>query len=185
MPTVVSIDFATNGVRDTALMLTHTVQELKAVAVKAKPGMSPQMERSGFNEHLAQGLGAFITEEDLSKHNYPDLISVLQGVRGLHVERGAVSRDQSGIAQPIVFMKGVVTLQGFKNAQNCLPNFFVDGAQFPIRDATQYTDFANLSVIVHPSTIRGVEIYSNPGTIPAQYDLMSSTGCGSIVIWTR
>jgi hypothetical protein len=185
MPIRISIDFATSAILDTALVMTRVVQDLMTVAIQAKMRMTPQMERSGFNEHLAQGLGAFITEADLSKHNYGDLISVLQGVRGVHVERGAVSRDQSGIAQPILFMKGVVTVQGAQNAQNCLPNFFVDGAQFPMRDATQYADFASLSAMVPPSAIRGVEIYSNPGTIPAQYDLMSSTGCGSIVIWTR
>jgi hypothetical protein len=64
----------------------------------------------------------------------------------------------------------------------CRPNFFLDGAPFPVRRKEDYRD---LSAIVPPASIKGIEVYSNPGTIPAQYDLTSSTGCGSIVIWTR
>jgi hypothetical protein len=80
------------------------------------------------------------------------------------------------------YLKGVVSVQGAQPAQNCIPNFFVDGSQYPVRG---YTDFSDLSGIAFPAVIRGIEVYTNPGTIPAQYDLMSSTGCGSIVIWTR
>jgi hypothetical protein len=45
--------------------------------------------------------------------------------------------------------------------------------------------FSDLAAVARPEFIKGIEIYANPGTIPAQYDLTSSTGCGSIVIWTR
>jgi hypothetical protein len=179
LPTTISIDFATSAVRDTVLLMRRQAQNLKSVAVQAKAQPSSLMERSGFNERRAQGLGAFITEEDLSRHNYSDLISVLQGVRGVHVERGAVSRSESGIAQPMPYLKGVADTE---TAQNCIPNFFVDGSPWKV---TRYTDFSDLSGIVLPAVIRGIEVYANPGTIPAQYDMMSSTGCGSIVIWTR
>ena len=186
LPTTVSIDFATNAVRDTVLLMRRLAQNLKSVAVQAKAQPSSLMERSGFNERRAQGLGAFITEEDLSRHSYSDLISVLQGVRGVHVERGAVSGSESGIAQPMPYLKGVVDVVGTatagNSAQNCIPNFFVDGSPWKV---TRYTDFSDLSGIVLPEVIRGIEVYANPGTIPAQYDMMSSTGCGSIVIWTR
>jgi carboxypeptidase family protein/TonB-dependent receptor-like protein len=182
LPTRISIEFATGIVRDTTITLTRTAQQLKAVAVDATAEMAPLMVRSGFNERRAQAMAAFITEQDLAKHAYTDLVSVLQGVRGVHVERGAVSRSQSGIAQPMAYMKGVVSLLGDQPGQNCIPNYFVDGVQYQVKN---YRDFSDLSLIAQPETIHGVEIYSNPGTIPAQYDLMSSTGCGSIVIWTR
>jgi hypothetical protein len=185
MPTVVSIAFATNGVRDTAFAMTRAVQDLKTVAIEAKLRMTPLMERSGFNERKIQAMGAFITEEDISKHGYSDLISLLQGTRGIHVERGAVSRSESGISFPMAYMKGVVSVQGEQPGHNCIPNFYVDGSLFIINPAAPYQDFSHLSGIANPSTIRGIEVYSNPGTIPAQYDRMSSTGCGSVVIWTR
>jgi hypothetical protein len=98
------------------------------------------------------------------------------------VERGAVSGSESGIAQPMPYLKGVVHVVDTATAQNCIPNFFVDGSPWKV---TRYTDFSDLSGIVLPEVIRGIEVYANPGTIPAQYDMMSSTGCGSIVIWTR
>jgi hypothetical protein len=179
LPTIISIDFATNAVRDTALLMTRVVQELKPVAVEAPMHMAPQMERSGFNERRTQALGAFLTEEDISKHGYSDLISILQGVRGVHVNRGPPSRSQSGFAQPMAYLKGI---NDFNNTQDCIPNYFIDGSQYPVRT---YQDFSDLSGIAMPAVIRGIEVYANPGTIPVQYDLMSSTGCGSIVIWTR
>lgn len=179
LPTVVSIDFATSAVRDTVLLMKRLVQDLKAVTVQAKAQMSPLMERSGFNERRAQAVGAFITEEDISKHGSSDLISILQGVRGVHVNRGQPTRSQSGIAQPMAYLKGINDIH---HTQDCIPNYFIDGAQYQVQS---YRDFSDLSLMAQPEMIRGIEIYANPGTIPAQYDLMSSTGCGSIVIWTR
>ena len=185
MPTIVSMDFATNVVRDTAFVMERVVQDLKTVAIEAKLRMAPLMERSGFNERRIQAIGAFLTEEDISKHGYSDLISLLQGTRGIHVERGAVSRSENGISFPMAYMKGVVSVQGEAPGHNCIPNFYVDGSLFVINPAAPYQDFSHLSGIAPPSSIRGIEVYSNPGTIPAQYDRMSSTGCGSVVIWTR
>jgi hypothetical protein len=45
--------------------------------------------------------------------------------------------------------------------------------------------FADLSAMVRPETIKGIEVYAAAGMIPAQYDRSSSTQCGSVVIWTR
>lgn len=157
---------------------TKGAQALDKVAVNAKSQMASLMDRSGFNERKIMGLGVFVTADDIAKHSFSDLIDVLQGVRGVMVERGPQARSTSGIARPMPFLKGI----GGGHSQECIPNFFVDGAQFPIR---RVDDFADLSNIYFPSAIKGIEVYSNPGTVPMQYDLFSSTGCGSIVIWTR
>ncbi len=85
LPTTVSMDFATNDVRDTTLSLTHKAQTLAPVTVAGRAATS-WMELSGFETRRHQGLGAFATEEDIARHTYPDLISVLRTMRGLHVE---------------------------------------------------------------------------------------------------
>jgi hypothetical protein len=170
MPTTVSMDFATNGARDTTLSMTRKTQALAAVTVAGRTATS-WMELSGFETRRLHGLGAYVTEQEIAKHNFPDLISILRGVRGLHVE---YSRG-GGRPLPMPYLRGA-------SAAECVPNFFLDGAPYPVANAG---DFDLLSGFIRPDLVRGIEVYSNPGSIPAQYDLTSSTGCGSIVIWTH
>jgi hypothetical protein len=171
LPTTVSMDFATNGARDTTLSMTHKTQALAAVTVAGRTATS-WMELSGFETRREHGLGAYVTEQEIANHNFPDLISILRGVRGLHIEyiRGG------GLGPlPMPYLRG-------GSGTNCIPNFFLDGAPYQVANAG---DFDNLSGFIRPNLIRGIEVYSNLGSIPAQYDLTSSTGCGSIVIWTH
>lgn len=142
-------------------------QKLAAVTIDEKEVLPSWMERSGFEERRKMALGAFVTEKEIAMHTFSDLSSVLRGVRGLRfIASGPI-------------MIGVASLRG---GVTCKPNYFLDGAPFPLSYLTAYEE---LSQIAHPEAIKGIEVYSSPGTIPAQYDLMSSTGCGSIVIWTR
>jgi hypothetical protein len=173
LPMSVTMDFATNAARDTTLSVSRQAQPLKPVAVKGTAVLPSWMEKSGFETRRLQGMGAFVTEQDIKRHTFSELISVLEGVRGIHVEYGG----QGGRGWGTPFLLGVTSIQG-KNGVRCLPNYFLDGVRFP-------DDFAQLSGLAYPEAIKGIEVYSNPGTIPAQYDLTSSTGCGSIVIWTR
>jgi hypothetical protein len=168
LPMTVSMDFATNAARDTTLSVSRQAQPLKAVAVKERGASMSLMENDGFDKRRQQGLGAFVTAQDVAKHGYSDLVSVLIGMRGVHFET-----DRSGRRRPFLF--GVNSV---RSSPYCTPNFFLDGA--PYSDA-----FDILTDIVPPEWIKGIEVYSTSGTIPAQYDLTSSTGCGSIVIWTR
>jgi hypothetical protein len=68
------------------------------------------------------------------------------------------------------------------NGGYCVPNFFLDGAPYPVASASEFRDF---TALLPSNLVRGIEVYSNPGTIPAQYDRTSSTACGSIVVWTH
>ena len=124
-------------------------------------------------------MGAFVTQADIARHGFSDLIEVLEGLRGVHVEWNSDRRSKSGFSTPMPFLLGVSSPQG---GVYCRPNFFLDGAPFPARRQEDYRD---LSAMLPPVWIKGIEVYSSPGTIPAQYDLTSSTGCGSIVIWTH
>jgi hypothetical protein len=97
---------------------------------------------------------------------------------------------------PLPMLKGITDIgfTGFRPGSYCIPNFFLDGARFLVdgdlrphggtSDQPQHP-FSDLSDSVRPEAIKGIEVYANPGTIPAQFDMMSSTGCGSIVIWTH
>ena len=173
LPMTVSMDFATNGARDTTLSMTRKAQELSAVTVVGQGHAAPWMELSGFETRRHQGMGAYVTEEDIARHNYLEFIDVLRTVRGMDVEYLG-----KYVKLPMPFLLGVATANGI----HCVPNFFLDGAPYPVGNAD---DFANFSLLVRPNLIRGIEVYDTSDIIPPQFDLTSSTGCGSIVVWTH
>jgi hypothetical protein len=170
LPVVFTAEFATNATRDTTLAISRRAQNLERVTVKAKDGPLSLMEQQGFETRRAQGLGKFITQRDLEKHTASSLIDVLAGAGNLHIEYGT-----KGLPMPY--------LRGGK-AGSCIPNFFLDNVRYDV-DEAHGKPFSDLSDLIKPEYIKGIEIYSTSGTIPAQFDLTSSTGCGSIVIWTH
>lgn len=166
VPLTVSIDFSTNASRDTVLSLARHAQYLQPITVLGRG--NPAHDATGFETRRRQAFGHFITPEDLARHPSFDLIDVLAKSPQVHVEYGTTGR-------PAPYMRG--TGPGY-----CLPNFFLDGAPFVVDKDHPFED---LSGFVPTGVIRGVEIYSSSEMIPPLWDLSSSTGCGSIVIWTR
>jgi hypothetical protein len=147
--------------------------------------------RDGFDTRRLQGLGTFVTEEDLARHPTPVLADVLERIKDVHLEHGI----RTGPGMPpnsMPYLRG--TGGGY-----CLPNVFVDGMIFmsvktdpiigggkptPVENNDIVNQFADLALTVHPERITGIEVYTS-GNIPPQYDRTSWNGCGSIVIWTR
>jgi hypothetical protein len=172
LPMTVSMDFATNAARDTTLSVSRQAQPLKPVAVKERGTTMSLMLNDGFETRRMHGLGAYVTEQDIARHGFSDLASVLIGMRGVHFET-----DRRGRRHPM--MMGI---HSFKSGPYCIPNYFLDGLLFSTSPQDLIDD---LSAVALPEWIKGIEVYSTSGVIPAQYDLTSSTGCGSIVIWTR
>ena len=113
-PVLFSTDLATNGSSDTTLTITKQTQQLAKVEVTGKKALPSWMERSGFDARRIQGMGAFTTQEEIGRHGFSDLVSILQGMRGIHVEFGG--------AFPTVNLIG--------GAARCDPNFFLDGSRF-------------------------------------------------------
>lgn len=157
-------------------------QPMQPVVVIDSVRVRSAMERSGFEDRRRFGLGAFVTADVLSRHHYESLATLLGTVRGIRVEYGT-----SGL--PAVYQVGT-------SAGRCVPSFFVDGALYHLslpmtrRMALRPEDsngvaFRDISGIVQPTEIKGIEVYTTSGGIPPQFDYTSSTGCGSIVIWTR
>jgi hypothetical protein len=131
--------------------------------------------RNGFFERQKQGLGAFLTEEVINAHTFPDLVAVLRTARGV-----SVSQDRTPFPMP--FLRSGSSITGNVNGR-CVPNFYLDGARFKVDASGE--GFPDLNVTVLPQFIKAVEVYASAGTIPAQFDNTALTDCGSIVIWTR
>ena len=185
IPATTSLDLPTNGNRTIMMSITRKAQELTAVTIAGRARSASWMEVSGFETRRLHGLGAYLTEEEIGRHAYPDLAAVLRGMRGVHVECNATRTGLQGM--PCFPMPTMLGISDFSNGVYCAPNYFVDGVPFRVDAAGPggANPFSDLSAIVPPNRIKGIEVYSSPGAIPAQYDLTSSTGCGSVVIWTH
>ncbi|MDP1890379.1 MAG: TonB-dependent receptor [Gemmatimonadaceae bacterium] len=171
--------------RDTIGIAGPTSQALPAVVVRDSVRSLSPLAMYGFEDRRRLGLGAFVTPEMMAKQHYESLPALLSTVRGVRVFFGT-----SG--EPDVYLRGMVR-------PYCVPSVFLDGALFhlgggPIssdpyslsnRSRRLSTALRDLHSIVPPGAIKAIEVYSNPGAMPAQFDYSSSTGCGSIVIWTR
>jgi hypothetical protein len=178
LPVTFSMDFPTLGTRDTTISITQQAQQLKAVAVTGRNPALSLMENGGFEERRKHGLGYFVTEADVKKHNFPNLSDVLTNVGSIRMQHGKLGKD-------LPMMLGQASMQSVY----CIPNFWVDNTPYHV-DGAEYAPsvhfpFADIASMVRPENVKGIEIYSTPGTVPAQYDKFSSTGCGSVVIWTR
>lgn len=168
-PVTFTADFATNETRDTTLSISWRAQNLERVTVNAKEESNSLMVLKGFETRRAQGMGKFITQRDVERHPASSLTDVLTGAGNLHIEYGTK-------VTPMPFLRGGRT--GW-----CVPNYFIDNIRYEVDDKKS-KPYSDLTDIVKPERIKGIEIYSSAGMIPVQFDLTSSTGCGSIVIWT-
>ena len=174
------VNFALRRIdRDTSGAGRATVQKLAKVDVKESAVLSSWAERSGFETRRLKAQGAFVTSEEIKKHNYSELSSILGTVRGIHLDYAPCDPGtrNSGTRCAIPFLIGQASIQS-RTQGRCIPHYYLDGA--PFRD-----DFEKLSAIVLPERIKGIEVYSSVGSIPAQFDETTSDSCGSIVIWTR
>jgi hypothetical protein len=171
--------------RDTAVTAARASQALPAVVVRDSVRSLSPLALYGFEDRRRMGLGAFVTPEMMAKQHYESLPALLSTVRGVRVAYG-------NRGEPAVYLRGMVE-------PYCVPSIFLDGALFhlgggPIgsdpyslttRSRSLSTALRDLHSIVPPWAVKAIEVYSNPGSTPAQFDYTSSTGCGSIVLWTR
>ncbi|MBI1809887.1 MAG: carboxypeptidase regulatory-like domain-containing protein [Gemmatimonadetes bacterium] len=175
---------------DSVARASAGAQQLDAVVVRDSMRSNSLMAMDGFEIRRKQGLGVFLTPDVIAKWQDLTLAELLGSSLGVHVEYGVRGK-------PIVFLRG-------NKEARCLPTYVIDGARYessrpgpamrgnkgpgglaPAGSGESPADFDDVATMAPPWTIKGIEIYSSSGVIPAQYDYTSSTGCGTVVIWTR
>lgn len=62
--------------------------------------------------------------------------------------------------------------------RGCEPMLWVDGLQIPLNGMS-------IDDIVQPQDIEGIEIYSGPASLPADFVRRGNPGCGAVLVWTR
>lgn len=104
------------------------------------------------------GAGHFVTRDDIEKRHPASLSDILRTVPGIVVTGREVGRTGVRFTR-----------------STCAPQFFVDG--LPI-ESFRTDDMP-------PSDVEGIELYSSAAGVPAEYNRLRATNCGTILIWSR
>jgi hypothetical protein len=121
--------------------------------------------REGFERRRRSGSGRFIDESVLDTIPAMSFRDLVRNIAGVRFVRG--TRIEDSWREHIEFMSG--------QSAPCIPRIYLDGAQL-IHEQT------DLDVIVHPASVRRIEVYMRGVAIPAEF--ASSDRCGVLAIWT-
>ncbi len=126
-----------------------------------------------FEERRRQGQGFFITQEQIERRNLPVSADYLRMAPSVAL---APSPNASGISDLVAISKregGSIFGEG---AGACAMQIVVDGVPMPPRFP--------LEMLPNPRDIAGIEVYSGPATVPAQFSGLDRR-CGMIIFWTK
>ncbi len=116
----------------------------------------------GFHQRRVQGIGSYVTRDDIIARNANQLSDVLRMTSGVQVVR---TRSGSGIR--------FTSTSGGR--RDCPPTMWIDGQRAP------GIEIDELPV----GDIEGIELYRGASTTPPQFTYGSGAQCGTVVVWTR
>ena len=156
------------------LASTKPAPSLEPVTVKAK---QPPSSLSEFEARRAQGIGKFLTADQLAAANNQSLMSIV-----VHAFNGLMSaQDPEHTGRNILMtrrgnaqldMTKLSTEQHFLSESHCGVDIYLDGSRFS----------DDLDAI-RPGDLAGVEYYPM-GSAPGQYRRLSES-CGVLLLWSK
>jgi hypothetical protein len=152
----------TAGAPPDTIRLTSLKAMLDTVRVTAERVYDADV--NGFEQRRRSGVGSYFSHEQIARRHPPDFINVIYGLPFVRVE----------------FSDLGVSLSMRSTMGRCSPAVFLDGIE-------QFLETeSDLTFLVQPEDIAGVEIYTSGALTPAQFwSRAQSKGCGSIVVWTQ
>ena len=157
-PRTATVTLRSASTANTVVVLDKRVDVLAAVNVIEKQSKRTR-DLTGFDDRRRQGMGSYLTREDIEKRSPISMTDVLRTTPGLRI----VPNGNGGSS---ILGRG-----------NCRPAVFVDGMQV--------TDGAtDIDAIVRPTDVRGVEVYRSGATVPVEYGGVGGNACGTLLIWT-
>jgi hypothetical protein len=146
------------------IMLKAQTTSLEQVDVNAL-GMHPFFK--GFEQRRAQGIGTFITRDQIEAQNTStpsDLFRMVPQVKLVRVSGGLGIRFPSG-------MTSIRSGPG----NMCQPMMWLDGQRAP---GVEIDD-------LRKDDIQAIELYRGASVTPPQFASAGVTQCGAVVVWTR
>jgi hypothetical protein len=167
------------GAWDGTVVLTpgvFTLPDLKVNANLAKPSRYAGTNKyDGFFQRRRQGLGLFITRDEIDRRVPLYTADLLQARAGIKA-----SITPAGVGSMIYFARCNERRLGSRAAITPRITVYIDGAK-------QYPEFGspfNGELLERVSTrdIEMIEVFRGPGELPPEFN---DGNCGAIVIWTR
>lgn len=159
-PDTVRVNVLAGQTIPVTLTLARVAVELDPLVIVGRRNMSGRL--AGFYERQGRGMGHFLTREQIERRNPMNMTDLFRMVPGANVINrgmgGAQVRFRGSRTPPLVWLDGTPLYAG---------EFDLDS--------------------VDPRSFEGVEIYSGPASVPAEFlgnRAMSSSG-GTIILWTR
>lgn len=184
-------------VRDTTLriVLAPTAAVLPGQTIAAtQPRKS--LVISGFYRRMLDrekfiNAGYFVTEEDIERRNPSRITQMLEGFPTVRVIRfNTQLMGNSVVGRPILHSQCYRETDPDclvpAGVNRCPMTVYVDGRRINSLSAarTQLAYAFGLDGIVQPSAVAGIEIYTTPGRVPPEYQMLAGT-CGAILMWTK
>jgi hypothetical protein len=149
--------------------------------------LSPNLR--GFEERRTSGRGYYIAEEELRKSESRSLGSVLKRIPGIAVSghRSAeyvASSRSAGMGQAGALARvppPKANPEDRSSPRGCWVAVFMDGIALYLGPPQPAPDLTQFQV----RDLAGVEFYSGPAGVPAQFSTMRSSDCGVLLLWTR
>lgn len=141
------------------------------ITEKAIGPLSPRMKE--FEARRKQGVGEFMTEDQINQHNpgFPtELLRLFSSI--------SVQPTSGGGGEYIYYPVSARATGGMTSTgqATCFMTVYVDNVPMPAP--------FNLDLLPSPREMAGIEVYAGTATMPIQYAGLSQ-GCGIILVWTK
>jgi TonB family protein len=142
------------------IVLGRLAVELRPVVINGRQGLTGWA--AGFYGRKDRGMGHFITGDDIERRNPMNMTDLFRMVPGTRIE-------SRGFARNAVRFRGA----------RCPPLVWLDGT--PLTAGEFDLD------ALPPQSLAGVEIYSGPASVPAEFlgTQSISSSCGTVILWSK
>lgn len=131
---------------------------------------SPVLE--GFHARVNQGMGYYVTREQIDEANaslVTDLLATVPGIELRSSGRG---------------LRRIVQMSRSRSLLACPTQVYVDGMRLNTNMGSPDGQQVAIDDYVRPGSVEGIEVYKGLSTVPAAF-LNEFADCGVVVIWTR
>jgi len=156
----------------------------------------------GFYQRVAEGLGDFITPEEIEERGaVGNLSDLLRGIPGITLYHSLILFRSQGASATLVRELGE---DEFQSIGRCEPTIWIDGSKQPFAssplvgvDPLYRPDLPPQARLLRdsdleqgvnewlgPEQILAIEVYRSAATTPLRWGDLGSA-CGTIVIWTK
>jgi len=150
--------------------LERSTLALDTVRIKSR---RVTMRMVDFEQRRLQGIGQFITQEEIERRGSVQTSDFLRYMRGVQVSQNTT--QVFGGTQVYSRREGG-GFDGNQQQQFCPMQVLLDGIILP-------RSF-NLDLLPPPKQIAGIEVYTGPASVPPQFG-GADRRCGVIAVWTR